>query len=828
MGSMASLPPSTAEPRPASPKTAGGSSDGGHQPAAPGDTLGRYRLLKKIARGGMAEVFAARSFGAHGFEKTVAIKRILPRYGNDPQFVRMMVDEAKITVLLNHANVATILELCEQDGDYFIVMEFVPGQSLSALGKKLRERGERLGVLESCFMVVELLQGLHAAHVQKEQSGKLAHIVHRDVSPQNALVNFDGHVKVIDFGIARAKHRLELTEVGTIKGKLRYLAPEMIDPGRFMKSGDFDHRVDIFAAGIVLWEMIANRTLYQGDDEMVVYDAITDSDAPDLARLGMCDAALAKIIAKALVREPDARYLSAEAFADDLRAYVYRTDPAFTHKRIAAVMERLFPNEKEEMLSLERGSPPLLPDASEEKSEAAAEPAKVVSAHDPMPVAADAPTRTRASGPSDPRLRAAARESSRPTDQKPAATKQMRSADSSKKLSGEPKRTVIPVEDGDLGAGPGQGDVLTVMTLVSKSGGAAVQPQGVAGEGKRDFKAGSDTVTASDEPNRKAPRLALDGPAERGPESAVDETPHTSERSRSLSQRHRQSPAAVRPRLLALAAASGVGIALIAVVAMEMSSPSEPERPALPRLPPAAVKVPVRLVVTSPSPNATVIVAGEERAVPATFSVLAGDTVPVIVRAPFHGEKSARVSVPRPADGAPAGDQVLDISLDPDPVPLTLTVTPKGAVVEVGEESYREGMMVRPGQPLMIQASAPGFTSVRKEIEPQPGKAVIEVLDLKPDNGAAAKLPPPVLKDREREKARVVSNKPATLMIKTKPVWGEVTIDGRKYEETTPLQVSLAPGKHTVVVTHPPKGFKKSFTITLKAGESESKTISFE
>src|SRR5438552_13767398 len=116
-----------------------------------------------------------------------------------------------------------------------------------------------------------------------------------------------------------------MTEIGTIKGKLRYLAPEMIDPARFMKTGDFDHRVDVFAAGIVLWELIANRTLYQGDDEMVVYDAITDSDAPALVKLGLCDAALSKIVERALVRDPERRYLTAEEFADDLRAYVYRT-----------------------------------------------------------------------------------------------------------------------------------------------------------------------------------------------------------------------------------------------------------------------------------------------------------------------------------------------------------------------------------------------------------------------------------------------------------------------------------------------------------------------
>ena len=319
------------------------------------DTIGRYRLLSKIAKGGMAEVFAARSYGAHGFEKTVALKRILPRFGHDPQFVRMMVDEAKISVLLNHPNIAQIFELGEQDGDYFIVMEFVPGQSLSAVVKRLREETARLPVLDACFLVVELLQGLHAAHTQRDASGAPAHIIHRDVSPQNTLLSFDGHVKVIDFGIARARDRLEATEVGTIKGKLRYLAPEMIDPGRFTKEGDFDHRVDVFAAGIVLWELVAARPLFPGDEELKVYDDITDGKTPDLFKEGRCDQPLMRIINTALERSLNKRYASAEAFADELRAYVYRSDPSFTHKRIAALLDRLFPTEKAQMLALERG-----------------------------------------------------------------------------------------------------------------------------------------------------------------------------------------------------------------------------------------------------------------------------------------------------------------------------------------------------------------------------------------------------------------------------------------------------------------------------------------
>ena len=317
--------------------------------------IGRYRLLSKIAKGGMAEVFAARSYGAHGFEKTVALKRILPKFGRDPQFVRMMVDEAKISVLLNHPNIAQVFELGEQEGDYFIVMEFVPGQSLSAVVKRLKDVNVKLPVLDACFIVVELLQGLHAAHIQQDAAGHAAHIIHRDVSPQNTLLSFDGHVKVIDFGIARARDRLEATEVGTIKGKLRYLAPEMIDPGRFTEEGDFDHRVDVFAAGIVLWELIAARPLFPGDDELKVYDDITDGSTPDLAKEGRCDPALMKIMAKALERRLPQRYATAEAFADDLRSYVYRSDPSFTHKGVAALLDKLFADEKADMLTLERG-----------------------------------------------------------------------------------------------------------------------------------------------------------------------------------------------------------------------------------------------------------------------------------------------------------------------------------------------------------------------------------------------------------------------------------------------------------------------------------------
>ncbi len=795
-------------------------SETGQSPSQPGDSLGRYRLLKKLARGGMAEVFAARSFGAHGFEKTLAIKRILPRYGQDPQFVRMMVDEAKITVLLNHPNVANIVELCEQDGDYFIVMEFVPGQSLSTVVKKLRERGERFGVLEACFIVVELLQGLHAAHVQKDASGNPAYIIHRDVSPQNVLVSFDGHVKVIDFGIARARDCLEETEIGTIKGKLRYLAPEMIDPARFMKTGDFDHRVDVFAAGIVLWELIANRTLYQGDDEMVVYDNITDTDAPDLKKLGFCDAPLAKIANKALTRDPERRYHSAEDFADDLRAYVYRTDPAFTHKRIAQVMERAFPEEKEELLALERGqigvsgehvpvslppaAPPPPPAGAPEPTAKGPPPEERAPEREVVRIPADAETRTQyASGPN------AAAQAASKTPLMPA-TRQMRSGESNKRLAdraqplppGADRRPEASLPD--RRAEPTQGDMLLTQTLVSRTSlvrrsrpGSEDQSAAAA-----EFAASAETKTA------EAAGLVTE-----------QETPYTSASLRSLP---RKRPRAARKGLVLLAAASVAGIALIMVVAVALSRPPAGQA-ALPVKHPMVKPTPVRIVVKSSTPGAVAAALDREAPVPAQFSAIPGDTLVITLKAPGYQERSVRIDVP----AQDARDQVVDVALTAADVPLHVEVKPADAVVLVGDEEqkpYVEGMGVSPGEPVTVQASAPGFTPEKREVTATAGEPLSVSFDLVPVEKVPDDKPEDTRPHRERTRGRPAM---ATLIVKTKDaMWGKVTIDGHTYAETTPLKVELRAGRHTVTVSHPPN--KKTFVVTLKPGERESHTISFE
>jgi serine/threonine-protein kinase len=311
-----------------------------------GERLGRYTLVRRLGKGGMGEVFLARSTGARGFEKLVAIKRILPQYSASSQVVNMLVDEARISVRLNHPNVVQVLELdVDEAADaHFIVMEYVDGHALSRLIRRVKKRNERLDPLVACGITIAVLDGLHAAHTQKDDDGRPASIIHRDISPQNVLLSMTGQVKVIDFGIARARDRLEATQGSQVKGKLRYMAPEQIKPSLAGSSG-IDHRIDVFAAGTVLFEMLAMRARYPQTGDLEIIDAILEEPTPDLAAEGLIDAELMQIVATALHKERRKRFKDAAAFAAALRGYLYARDPAFSPERIARWMRRCFTDE---------------------------------------------------------------------------------------------------------------------------------------------------------------------------------------------------------------------------------------------------------------------------------------------------------------------------------------------------------------------------------------------------------------------------------------------------------------------------------------------------
>jgi serine/threonine protein kinase len=308
-----------------------------------GQRLGRYTLVRRLGKGGMGEVFLARATGARGFEKQVAIKRILPQFSANKQVVNMLIDEARISVRLNHPCVVQVheLDVDETDGSHFIVMEYVDGHALSRLLRRIRKAGEVIDPLVGCAIVIAVLDGLQAAHTEQDDDGRPARIIHRDVSPQNVLLSMHGQVKVIDFGIARARDRLEATQGSQVKGKLRYMAPEQIKPTLAGSSG-IDHRVDLFAAGTMLWEMLAMRARYPQDSDLEVIDAILEEPTPDLAREGIIDDELMAIVATATQKDRRRRYKDAGAFAAALRGYLYARDPAFSAQHLAALMRRFF------------------------------------------------------------------------------------------------------------------------------------------------------------------------------------------------------------------------------------------------------------------------------------------------------------------------------------------------------------------------------------------------------------------------------------------------------------------------------------------------------
>lgn len=785
------------------------------------ETLGRYRLLRRIAQGGMAEVFLGRSEGVHGFQKTVAIKRILPRYSGDQQFINMMVDEAKISVLLNHPNVAQVYEFGEQDGDYFIVMEYVPGQSLSKLVKRILKGGGQLSPLEASFAVVEILQGLHAAHVQKDAQGRPANIVHRDVSPQNVLLSYDGQVKLIDFGIAKAKRRLERTEVGTIKGKLRYLAPEMVDPRRFADGIDFDHRVDIFAAGIVLYEIIAGRMLFSGDNENDVYRAITDDEIPDLAVEGLCSPDLMLILDRALARHARDRYPTAEAFADDLRAFVYRSDPSFTRRRIADHMQREFREEIAEDDRLDAaGGEGDVGDAPREvtfiASKEAVERTKMgrkSSARRTNPGADSTGVRLVAGRTSSSGALASALPPVNPSAETQVVDQAMLAALEAQAGAKAPisDRSNSGVQRRTSSSADKTAFVVDVpLSDFKNSGGTTKAP---VGDGE------TRAATPSSLPART--RTPTNVPREREDETGL--TPATS--------RHRPPDARTRTAAV-VGLAMFVGVATAVGLAFVVGG-GETTRGSTTASTGEARASKVQFLVDASPEGATVEWLGRPDGaveLPTVFDAEPGEEAVLRFTKKGYARLERKVKIPADDD-----KPRLSVTLEAEPVQLTVDITPKSATITVDGAPYKDGMKVLPSTPLRIAASADGF--VRKEVmhSAEPGAPLRVTLALeeeeesssstnngggrvgskKPTGGSTAKAPPPK------------KGKPGKLTVTSMPYWGRVTIDGKTLDDTTPVTVTLPAGSYDVVVEHPPQRLMKRFTVEVEAGKTVKRAVSF-
>ena len=315
----------------------------------PPTKFGKYVLLERVAVGGMAEVFVAKAFGVEGFERLLAIKKILPTMGEDPEFISMFVDEARIAVQLSHANIVQVLELGKHDEHLYIAMEYIPGRDLRQLIERFRKRHLPMPIPQACRIVAEVCEALDYAHRKRDTAGRPLGIVHRDVSPQNVLVSYDGEVKLIDFGIAKAESRLQRTQAGILKGKFSYMSPEQV------KGLNTDGRSDIFATGVVLWELVCGEKLFTGDSDFAVLEKVRNGAVPSPRSVAKhCPEGLERVILKALANDPARRYQSASELHDDLVRFTLVGDTMYGSRQLAEWLRSEFSVEWEKEQTRQR------------------------------------------------------------------------------------------------------------------------------------------------------------------------------------------------------------------------------------------------------------------------------------------------------------------------------------------------------------------------------------------------------------------------------------------------------------------------------------------
>src|SRR5262245_45454581 len=283
-----------------------------------GDIAQRYRVIETLESGGMAEVFRAESTGLQGFRKQVAIKRVLPHLGRKSKFISMFLDEARLSAQLSHSNCVQVFDIGVGDDAYFIVMEFVEGANLKSIATSMRNQGRTFPIPAATYIAHEICKGLSYAHELTDRSGVSLHLVHRDVSPPNVLVTKYGEVKIVDFGLAKASSQLEQSEPGIIKGKFSYLSPEAA------LGQEVDRRADIFAVGVILWELLASRRLFTGDTDVQILHKVQAAKVPPISQINRnVPPELERIVHRALARDLTERYPSARELGQDLSRFMF-------------------------------------------------------------------------------------------------------------------------------------------------------------------------------------------------------------------------------------------------------------------------------------------------------------------------------------------------------------------------------------------------------------------------------------------------------------------------------------------------------------------------
>ncbi|SEU19085.1 serine/threonine protein kinase [Stigmatella erecta] len=303
-----------------------------------GLAVGRYSLLTRLAVGGMAEIWLARQVGPKGFEKFIVIKRILDGLGTDPEFVGMFLDEARLAAQLNHPNIVQIFDLGEEEGAFYIAMEYLPGENLASVVRTGMRQKRPLPLSHAVRIIASAAEGLGYAHAKVGPDGALLGIVHRDVSPQNLLLTYDGVVKVLDFGIAKAATRESQTLSGQVKGKAAYMSPEQA------RGQTLDERSDIFSLGVILFELVTHSRLFKFPEPLAALRAVASEEPLPLAhtRNPEVPEALSHIIARALAREPGQRFPTARHFQNALEEWLRGQSEGTGTGELAHYMSQVF------------------------------------------------------------------------------------------------------------------------------------------------------------------------------------------------------------------------------------------------------------------------------------------------------------------------------------------------------------------------------------------------------------------------------------------------------------------------------------------------------
>jgi len=302
-----------------------------------GERLDRFELVAELASGGMATVYLARLSGVAGFQRLVAIKRLHPHLAKEPDFIEMFLDEARLAARIHHPNVVPIQEVGESERGYYLVMDYVAGDTLARLLARAAQTNVQIPWGVTIRILLDTLAGLHAAHELSDDLGQPLAIVHRDVSPQNILVGADGIARITDFGVARAASRLSTTRSGQLKGKLAYMAPE------HARGEKIDRRADVFSCGIVLWEALALKRLFKGDGEAATLNRVLyDPIAPPSTHRADVPPLLEAICMKALERDVDQRFATAEEFADELERVGRSVSCVGSVRDVATCLEQVF------------------------------------------------------------------------------------------------------------------------------------------------------------------------------------------------------------------------------------------------------------------------------------------------------------------------------------------------------------------------------------------------------------------------------------------------------------------------------------------------------